>query len=109
MRSTLWAACALVLAVALPALADPGVGADKIAFGQAAALEGPASALGQGMHDGIAAAFAEANKAGGVKGRKLELTSLDDGYEPNKSIDATKSLIETQQVFALVGPVGTPT
>ncbi len=57
------------------ALADPGVTADKIVFGQAAALEGPASALGQGMRDGIKAAFAEANKAGGVKGHTLELLS----------------------------------
>jgi branched-chain amino acid transport system substrate-binding protein len=91
------------------ALADPGVAADKIVFGQAAALEGPAAALGTGMRDGILAAFAEANKAGGVHGRKLELNSVDDGYEPNKSIEAVKKLIETDKVFALMGPVGTPT
>ena len=91
------------------ALADPGVAADKIIFGQAAALEGPAAALGTGMRDGILAAFAEVNKAGGVHGRKLELMSSDDGYEPNKSIEATKKLIEVDKVFALVGSVGTPT
>jgi len=91
------------------ALADPGVAADKIVFGQAAALEGPAAALGTGMRDGILAAFAEVNKAGGVQGRKLELTSADDGYEPNKSIEATKKLIEVDKVFALIGSVGTPT
>jgi branched-chain amino acid transport system substrate-binding protein len=91
------------------AQADPGVAADKIVFGQAAAFEGPAAALGTGMRDGILAAFAEANKAGGVHGRKLELMSADDGYEPNKSIEATKKLIEADKVFALVGPVGTPT
>jgi branched-chain amino acid transport system substrate-binding protein len=91
------------------ALADPGVAADKIVFGQAAALEGPAAALGMGMRDGILAAFAETNKAGGVQGRKLELISADDGYEPNKSIEATKKLIEVDKVFALIGSVGTPT
>src|SRR6266481_8178994 len=90
------------------ACADPGVSTDKIVFGQAAVLEGPASALGIGMRDGLAAAFAEANAKGGVKGRKLELVSRDDGYEPNKSIEATKALIDAG-VFALVGPVGTPT
>jgi branched-chain amino acid transport system substrate-binding protein len=84
------------------------VAADKIVFGQAAVFEGPASALGLGMRDGITAAFAEANRKGGVQGRKLELVTQDDGYEPNKSIDATKALI-AQNVFALVGPVGTPT
>lgn len=89
------------------AFAEPGVAADKIILGQAAVFEGPASALGLGMRDGLMAAFAEANKKG-VNGRKLELVSQDDGYEPNKSIDATKALI-AKDVFALVGPVGTPT
>jgi branched-chain amino acid transport system substrate-binding protein len=92
-----------------PASADPGVSADKIVFGQAAALEGPAAALGQDMRTGIMAAFAEANNAGGVNGRKLELISKDDGYEPNKSIEVTKKLLEEDKVFGLIGPVGTPT
>lgn len=91
----------------LRAFAETGVAADKIVLGQAAVFEGPASALGLGMRDGLMAAFAEANKAG-VHGRKLELVTQDDGYEPNKSIDATKALI-AKDVFALVGPVGTPT
>jgi branched-chain amino acid transport system substrate-binding protein len=89
--------------------AEPGVSSDKIVFGQAAALEGPAAALGQEMRAGIRAAFAEANRGGGIKRRKLELLSLDDGYEPNKSIEVTRKLIEEDKVFALVGPVGTPT
>ena len=56
-----------------PVFADPGVSADKIVFGQAAVFEGPTSALGIGMRDGLTAAFVEANAKGGVKGRKLEL------------------------------------
>jgi branched-chain amino acid transport system substrate-binding protein len=91
------------------AVAEPGVTVNSIVFGQAAALEGPASALGRDMRQGILAAFAEVNTGGGVYGRKLELLSRDDGYEPNKSIDAVKRLIEEDHVFALVGPVGTPT
>ncbi len=91
------------------ALADAGVSADKIVFGQAAPFEGPASALGLGMREGLAAAFAEVNAKGGVKGRKLELKARDDGYEPTKSIEATKALLTQDNVFALVGPVGTPT
>jgi ABC-type branched-subunit amino acid transport system substrate-binding protein len=89
--------------------ADPGVSADRIVLGQAAPLEGPASALGTGMRDGMLAAFAEVNAKGGVKGRKIELKSRDDGYEPNKSIEASKALLNDDKVFALVGPVGTPT
>jgi ABC-type branched-subunit amino acid transport system substrate-binding protein len=57
----------------------------------------------------VLAAFAEANKAGGVGGRKLELSSLDDGYEPTKAIEMTTQLINDKQVFGLLGAVGTPT
>jgi ABC-type branched-subunit amino acid transport system substrate-binding protein len=110
-RQSLYGLTVALFAIAFAgvALADPGVTADKIVFGQAAALEGPASALGQGMRDGIKAAFGEANKAGGIKGHTLELLSTDDGYEPTKAIAAAKKLIEEDKVFALVGPVGTPT
>jgi ABC-type branched-subunit amino acid transport system substrate-binding protein len=98
------------LASLLPAraFAEAGISADKIVLGQAAVFDGPASALGLGMRDGLTAAFAEINAKGGVHGRKLELVTEDDGYEPNKSIEATKALI-AKDVFALVGPVGTPT
>ena len=103
------AALAALLATGIPAFAEDGVSADKIVFGQATALEGPASALGQGMKMGLEAAFAEVNKAGGVKGRMLELKSVDDGYEPTKSIEAVKKLLEQDKVFAIAGAVGTPT
>jgi branched-chain amino acid transport system substrate-binding protein len=109
MLRTILSALAVALTTAGVALADPGVTADKILFGQDAALDGPASALGQGMRDGINAAFAEANKGGGIKGHTLELVSADDGYEPTKAIAAAKKLIDEDKVFALVGPVGTPT
>jgi ABC-type branched-subunit amino acid transport system substrate-binding protein len=97
------------LAAASPAFAEDGVAADKIVFGQAAALDGPTAALGQGMKAGINAAFAEANKAGGVKGHKLELKSVDDGYEPTKSIEVVNKLLGEDKVFAIAGAVGTPT
>lgn len=107
------AAAALIGAIALaslsPATAEDGVTADSITFGQAAVLEGPASALGQGMRAGIQAAFDEINARGGVHGRKLKLISRDDGYEPDRAIAETKKLIEEDKVFALIGPVGTPT
>jgi branched-chain amino acid transport system substrate-binding protein len=107
--STLPIVLAAVLATGIPAFAEDGVSADKIVFGQAAALDGAASALGLGMKMGLEAAFAEINKAGGVKGRKLELKSVDDGYEPTKSIEAVKKLLEEDKVFAIAGAVGTPT
>jgi branched-chain amino acid transport system substrate-binding protein len=103
------AVTALTAALVVPAAAEDGVTADTIVFGQAAVLEGPASALGKGMQLGIQAAFEEANRAGGVNGRKLKLNSVDDGYEPDRAIAQTRKLIEEDKVFALIGPVGTPT
>jgi branched-chain amino acid transport system substrate-binding protein len=88
---------------------EAGVSADTILFGQAAALEGPSSALGQGMRQGILAAFEEINAKGGVYGRKLKLISRDDGYDPDRSVVQTVKLLDEDKVFALIGAVGTPT
>ena len=87
----------------------PGITDDTILFGQSAAFSGPASALGDGMRLGIEAAFHEANQAGGVHGRQLELAALNDAYEADFAFANTLRLIEEEQVFALVGAVGTPT
>ena len=89
--------------------AKPGISDDRIVFGQSAAFSGPAEALGQGMRLGILAAFREANQAGGVHGRSLELESLDDGYESDTAFSNTQQLIYEGGVFALIGAVGTPT
>ena len=97
------------LASAQDETATPGVSADRILFGQSAALSGPAAALGQGMRLGVQAAFAEINRQGGVHGRWLELVSLDDGYEPEAALTNTRQLLREENVFALIAPVGTPT
>ncbi len=86
-----------------------GVTDDRILFGQSAAFSGPAQELGLNMRLGIQAAFHEVNQRGGVHGRQLELTSLDDAYEPEAAISNTQDLIDDQEVFALIGAVGTPT
>jgi len=86
-----------------------GLSAERILFGQSAALSGPAKELGINMRLGILAAFDEVNATGGVHGRVLELQSLDDAYEPEDAIVMTRHLIEQEQVFALIGAVGTPT
>ena len=111
-RSTIGAGLALLLALAAAPDAragEIGVSSARILFGQAAALDGPSSALGRGMRQGILAAFAEINAKGGVHGRRLDLISRDDGYDPDRSVDQTTRLIEQDKVFALIGAVGTPT
>ena len=88
---------------------DSGISDQRILFGQSAAFSGPAQELGRNMRLGIEAAFHEANERGGVHGRRLELVSRDDSYEPEAAIANTTKLIEEDQVFALIGEVGTPT
>jgi ABC-type branched-subunit amino acid transport system substrate-binding protein len=90
-------------------LAENGAADSQILFGQVAALSGPAKDLGQGMRQGILAAFGDVNHNGGIFGRTLELKSRDDGYEPEKTVEATKASLDEDKVFALVGAVGTPT
>ncbi len=86
-----------------------GVSAERILFGQSAALTGPAEELGTNMRLGIQAAFREANVQGALGRRQLELFSLDDRYEPERAIANTRELIDQKKVFALIGAVGTPT
>jgi branched-chain amino acid transport system substrate-binding protein len=97
--------------IALPAAAQPqpGVTADKILLGQAAVFTGPAAQLGTQMRNGIRTYFDFVNEKGGVHGRKLELVSEDDGYDPAKAPAASQALIDKHKVFALLGYVGTPT
>lgn len=111
LRTVLLAAAALfcLLSSVSHSRAESGVFDDRILFGQSAAFKGPAAALGLGMREGILAAFHEINEAGGIGGRRLELVSYNDGYEPETAIANTHRLIEDDKVFALIGEVGTPT
>jgi ABC-type branched-subunit amino acid transport system substrate-binding protein len=86
-----------------------GVTDSEIRFGISAAFSGPAKELGQNMRLGIEAAFKVANAEGGVHGRQLRLIATDDGYEPSRTAVTMKQLYEKDQVFGIVGNVGTPT
>jgi ABC-type branched-subunit amino acid transport system substrate-binding protein len=103
-----WLAATIAAAAAFSAAAEPGVTSTTILIGQSAAFSGPASELGTEMRAGAMAYFQAVNAAGGVNGRKIELRSLDDGYEADRAAANTKKLIE-DGVFLLFGYVGTPT
>jgi branched-chain amino acid transport system substrate-binding protein len=86
-----------------------GVTDQEIRFGMAAPFSGAAKELGRQMKLGIDTAFNRINEAGGVEGRMLKLITADDGYEPTRTGDAMKQLYEKDQVFGIIGNVGTPT
>ena len=92
-----------------PAPTIRGVTDSEIRFGISAPFTGPAKELGQNMKLGIETAFNVANANGGVYGRQLRLVAADDGYEPARTAATMKQLYEKDQVFGLVGNVGTPT
>lgn len=102
-------AAAAIAALPMLTSAEEGVTSTSIAFAQVAALEGPAAALGQGMRLGMQAAFEEANAAGGVHGRTITLDSMNDNYEPDRSVALVKSVVEGNNHLGLIGAVGTPT
>lgn len=89
--------------------AETGVEADAIIVGQSCALTGPAAELGSEMRLGAQLVFNEVNRSGGIFGRQIRLTTLDDGYEPDRAAANTRRLIGQDRVFALFGYVGTPT
>jgi ABC-type branched-subunit amino acid transport system substrate-binding protein len=86
-----------------------GVTEAEIRFGMSAPFSGPAKELGRQMKLGIESAFNVINDAGGVHGRQIKLVAMDDGYEPTRTTETMKQLYEKDQVFGIIGNVGTPT
>jgi branched-chain amino acid transport system substrate-binding protein len=86
-----------------------GITDREIRFGMTAPFSGSAKELGHEMKMGIEAAFGLVNEADGVYGRQLTLVAADDGYEPARTVDAVRELRDKNNVFAMIGNVGTPT
>ncbi|WP_394561556.1 ABC transporter substrate-binding protein [Aquipseudomonas alcaligenes] len=104
--------CVAVSAVLLggaQARAEAGVEAGELLLGMVNAQSGLASGLGQEMRAGAQAYFTRVNATGGVHGRRLTLVLRDDGYEPSRTARLTEELIDSRDIFALFGYVGTPT
>ena len=105
-------AVALVMAVAGQAQAQkkyaPGVTDTEIKIGQTMPFSGPLSAYGQ-IGRAEAAFVRMINDEGGVNGRKINLIQLDDGYQPPKTLEQTRKLVEQDGVAFIYGPLGTPT
>jgi len=108
--------CCIAIFFAGSASAEDGITQSGIIIGQSCVLKGPAQDLGgpaqdlgQDMRDGALAYFKHINAEGGIKGKKIKLITLDDGYEPKACVSNTKQLIEKDRVFLLFGYVGTPT
>jgi branched-chain amino acid transport system substrate-binding protein len=104
----LCALCAVVVAASAGArpLATPGVSANEIHLGSSVPLSGEAAIAGN-VARGIDAYFKYVNDRGGVFGRKLKFTYLDDGYDPGRAVNNTIRLVQQEQVFAMFSSLGT--
>ena len=82
------------------------VDANAIRIGEVGSMTGPQASFGTSTHQGIVLAIQEINAAGGVKGRKLELISLDDQSKPEEAATAVTKLITQDKVDFLFSPFG---
>ena len=80
----------------------------QLKIGQSIALSGPLLTLGQAMHQGAKACFAAINAKGGVNGRHIQLTTLDDGYDVKRALANVNGFLEDRSNFALFNCMGTP-
>lgn len=94
------------IAVSMSASAEPGVTDSKITLGMSGPFSGPNGAYGIDMRTVIQAYFEQVNKGGGINGRKIELVALDDGYETDRTVANTKTLINDKNVFSLLSFYG---
>jgi branched-chain amino acid transport system substrate-binding protein len=86
--------------------AEPGLGSDSILIGGTAPLSGEASS-GGAVARGAEAYFKYVNARGGVHGRKIEYKYLDDGYDPGRTVQAVRQLVQQDRVFAIFNTLGT--
>src|SRR6266478_2951706 len=96
-------------AAAQTKVTNQGISATEIVIGTHQDLSGPIKVWGVPVSNGMKMAVEEVNAAGGINGRKLKLILEDNGYDPKKAVLASQKMIERDKIFAMVGPMGSPT
>jgi branched-chain amino acid transport system substrate-binding protein len=86
---------------------DNGASDTEIKIGHAGPYSGPASAYGV-IGKGIEAYWKSVNDAGGINGRKVNFITLDDGYNPSKTVEVVRQLVEQEKVLCCFNTLGTP-
>ena len=86
-----------------------GVTDTEILVGNTAAVTGAFAGVGVPFNDAIKAVFEQVNEAGGIDGREITFITYNDEFDATKGTTFTETLVEQDEVFALVGHFGTPT
>jgi ABC-type branched-subunit amino acid transport system substrate-binding protein len=105
-RALLLAAAACCLVPVALAGGTPGVTATTITLGGTVPITGPAALFGS-VGRGADAYFKYVNAHGGVNGRRIKYVYLDDAYDPAKTVQLTRQLVEQDHVLAIFNTVGT--
>ncbi|HEU5474451.1 MAG TPA: ABC transporter substrate-binding protein [Actinophytocola sp.] len=87
----------------------PGVTDDTVVIGSHQPLTGPAAPGYSKISVAARAMYQYINDNGGINGRRIEYRVEDDAYNPTKTVEVVKKLVLEDQVFAIVGGLGTPT
>jgi branched-chain amino acid transport system substrate-binding protein len=110
-KSARLVACLALLSISSAVLAqkkyDTGANDKEIRIGGIHPYSGPASAYGT-IGKAISAYFDKVNADGGVNGRKIKFIGLDDGYNPAKTVEQARKLVEEEEVLLVLNPLGTP-
>ena len=106
-----WIFGALTLLAQLPgqaAYAEDGITKDSILVGRSAGITGALVARSKPATEAVNAYIDEVNQAGGVNGRRLKLTTLDDGFDPKRAAENTRKLVAEDKVFTMFLSGGGP-
>jgi branched-chain amino acid transport system substrate-binding protein len=96
-------------AAAQTKVTNEGISANEIVIGTHQDLSGPIKFWGVPVSNGMKMAVEEINAAGGINGRKIRLVLEDSGYDPKRAVLASQKMVERDKIFAMVGPMGSPT
>lgn len=98
----------LLLGAALPAAAEPGVSPDRILIGQTVSITGQVAGAVKELNEGARAYIEQVNRAGGVHGRRIEIVTLDDRFDPAQAARNADTLVNKEGVFAMFLNRATP-
>lgn len=102
-----WLGGWLLMVAAAVQAGDEGVTPTDIHLGASQVLSGPLGPQTQQYGEGARLLFEAVNAAGGIHGRRIRFTSLDDGFDPQRAVNNTRQLIEQHKVFMLFNSTGT--
>jgi branched-chain amino acid transport system substrate-binding protein len=86
---------------------NDGVTADEIRLGASVVLSGPLGPQTVQYGEGSRLLFDAVNAQGGVHGRMIRYTTLDDGFDPQKTVENTRQLLDKDKVFMIFHSTGT--